>query len=229
MINAQEYRFSTFPFQPWGFTQENEIKGIIPDIAKAIAEEAGLDIDIKIMPYARIKRGLEEGTPDITILSKNPDHKEHTRYIVELFTQNFILLTSKDRKVSNLDEFLAKEDQLIGFLRGTYIPPNMETGKKITKHPVKDFSQGLRMLNAGRLDAFLTIDKTALYESKRLGISEQFEFPGIPIKKVSAWLMISSKSKEQKNFPYKRVVAAVQALKNKGVIKKIINRYLETH
>ena len=226
-VNGQKYVFATFPIEPWSINHNNKISGIIPDIANAIAAKAGISITFKFVPYARMVKEMRNGSVDLAIFSRNPNNDQFVNYLQPIFSQNIILLTRKGAKISSIDNLYQQENiQSIGVLRGANLAPKLVKDKNIIKYPFTDFPQGLKMLHAKRLDALLIIDKGSLYESNKLGLTNAFEFPGFPIKRLDAWLQVSKKSRHAKSFPYKATNQATKELASNGVFKQIMNKYI---
>lgn len=227
--SSHDYNVSTFQLEPWAFfSQDHKVSGIIPDIVNAIATEADVSVIIDIIPYTRMVKYLQIGTTDFTIFTRNSNNDKFVNYVDRVFVLNVILLTRKGMRITSLENLYEQHNiRSIGVLRGTNIAPNFPKNIEVTQHLVKDFTQGLKMLHAKRIDAFLTIDRGALYESKKLGIADVFEFPGYPVTKIEAWLQVSKKSKYENSFPYQVMRNAIKKLTDKGTIEQILQKHLE--
>ncbi len=225
--NAETYSFASIEYEPFGYIENQTIKGIIPEIATAIADEADIEIDITLLPYSRVVNYTKSGEVDFAIFSRNADNDGEVEYIAKLFVQNVILLTRKGDKLDNQEDIYNPEKiKNIGYLRGTNFCPEMLKDKRLVMHKINDFSQGLKMLNSHRISAFLTIDTTALYESHKLGLQDAFEFPGYSMKKIEAWLQIPKVQSQSKAFPVDRVRSAADKLRAEGSIEAILRKHL---
>jgi polar amino acid transport system substrate-binding protein len=226
-VRSETYSFSTFQYEPWSFVKNNNVSGIIPDIANAIAKEAALAIEIEIVPYSRMVNDLKNGSADFSILSRNSNNDDFVTYINKVFTLNVILLTRNGTTIKSLNSLYERQNiKSIGVLRGASTSLEDIDDERITIIKINNVSQGLKMLNAKRIDAFLTIEATSLYESKKLGMSSAFEFPGYKIEIREAWLQVSKKSRYGSELPYEAISAAVEKMKAEGEINRIIEKYL---
>jgi len=227
--HADEYIFASIEFEPFGYVEDGAIKGIIPDIARAIADEANIQIEIKLLPYSRVVNYTKNGDADLAIFSRNSDNDAEVDYISLLFVQNVILLTKKGNPLlSHKEIYDPGKIQTIGYLRGTNFCPQILQDDRLSTYEIKDFSQGLKMLNSNRISAFLTIDSTALYESKKLGLQDSFEFPGFSIRTLDAWLQMPKSSAVDKTFPIDAIRSAANKLKTEDKIEAILKKHLQT-
>lgn len=227
---ADEYIFASIEFEPFGYVKDGAIKGIIPDIARAIADEANIQIEIKLLPYSRVVNYTKKGDADFAIFSRNSDNDAEVDYISQLFVQNVILLTKKGNPLLSHEEIYdPSKIKTIGYIRGTNFCPEMLQDDRLSTYEIKDFSQGLKMLNSNRISAFLTIDSTALYESKKLGLQASFEFPGFSLKTIEAWLQIPKQGSANKLLPVDTVRSSADKLTAEGKIDEILQRYLKTN
>lgn len=226
-IKGQQYIFSTFPDEPWSYPHNDRVVGIIPDIANAIASKAGISITFKFVPYARMVKEMKLGNVDLAIFSRNPDNDHFVNYISPIFVQNIILLTRKGNKIKSI-KYLYEQGNIrsIGVLRGSSLLSKLIKDRRIIQYPVKHSTEGLKMLNVKRFDALLIMDKVSQYESNKLILSDAFEFPGFPLKRLNVWLQVSKKSQYAESFPYQAVREATKQLASEGVFEKIINKYL---
>lgn len=228
-MKGQQYVFATFPDEPWSYPHNDRIVGIIPDIANAIASKAGISITFRFFPYARMVKEMRTGSVDLSIFSRNPEHDDFVNYINPVFVQNIILLTRKGDKINtNKDLYKQANIRSIGVLRGSSLLSKLIKDSKIIQYPIKHSTQGLKMLNVKRIDALLIMDKASLYESNKLNLSNEFEFPGFPLKILDVWLQVSKNSQYAKSFPYQTVQQATEELAKKGVFEQIINKYIGT-
>lgn len=225
---ADEYIFASIEYEPFGYLEDGAIKGIIPDIARAIADEANIQIEITLLPYSRVVNYTKNGKADFAIFSRNSDNDEEVNYISKLFVQNVILLTKKGNPLLRHGDIYDPEKVAsIGYLRGTNFCPEILQDDRLSTYEIRDFSQGLKMLNSNRISAFLTIDSTALYESKKLGLQDSFEFPGFSLKVIEAWLQVPKQGSVDKPLPVGRIHSAVDKLTTEGKIDEILQKYLK--
>ncbi|ABV36716.1 ABC-type amino acid transport/signal transduction systems periplasmic component/domain-like protein [Shewanella sediminis HAW-EB3] len=227
---ADEYTFASIEFEPFGYVEDGAIKGIIPDIARAIADEANIQIEITLLPYSRVVNYIKNGNADFAIFSRNSDNDDEVDYISLLFIQNVILLTKKGNPLLSHEEIYDPDKVAsIGYLRGTNFCPEILLDDRLSTFELKDFTQGLKMLNSNRISAFLTIDNTALYESKKLGLQSSFEFPGLSLKTIEAWLQVPKQGSTDNPLPIGKIRSATEKLTTEGKVDEILQQYLITN
>jgi len=224
---ANDYIFASIEYEPFGYVEDGAIKGIIPDIARAIADEANIQINITLLPYSRVVNYTKNGNADFAIFSRNSDNDAEVDYVSLLFKQNVILLTKKGNPIRSHKEIYDPDKVAsIGYLRGTNFCPKILEDDRLSTYELKDFTQGLKMLNSNRISAFLTIDNTALYESKKLGLQSSFEFPGFSLKTIEAWLQVPKQGSTDNPLPIDIIRSAAEKLKTEGKIDEILQQYL---
>lgn len=225
---CETFTFGVFPFEPWAKETQGEIHGIIPDIANAIEKESGINFSIQIKPYARVISELETGTIDLAVLSRYLSNDRFSDHLSTVFEQNVVLKTKKGITIESLNDLDENSSIVtIGTLRGTKLyPPLFSNNSKLVRYQVQGFEQGLRMLDLNRIDAFLTIDKTSLYYSKKLGLHEKFETPAFFLRKLEASLQASKVSMGKKQQVYKQLESAIVKLRSKHTFRKIISSYM---
>lgn len=225
---ADEYLFSTFDYEPWGFLDGAQVAGIIPDMAQSISEESNISITMNLVPYPRMVDDLKKGYIDFSIFSRHPKHSAHVNYVSQIFSLNVVLLTRSGTVIDNLDELYSLHSiKSVGVLDGLSLVSKYIEDARINVVGINGYSKGLKMLEAKRIDAFITIDNTIPFAIKKLGLEQAFELPGYFLETRQAWLQVSKRSGLVDDFPYQRVKNSVEVLKRQGVFESILSEYLD--
>ncbi len=102
-------RVRTMEVPPWGFVNEKgEASGVFSDIASAIAKEANLSFENKIVPYRRIMYDLETGDADLIMLYPNEKLKKIALPVAPLFIVENIVMGLKGTKYQSPDDLHGK-------------------------------------------------------------------------------------------------------------------------
>ena len=190
---------------PWSITKEGSCEGINIEVLKIFSSKLGIQFKYVICPWKRCLAMMENGEADLMgTLLKSPDREIYMHYIEPPYWE-------KSRKVFFLQKgkthLLKKHadlhDLTIGALRGAKYFPAFDNDPKIVKYEVAKPIQMLRMLEKGRIDAFIGAQLPMEYR-----LLKYPEFEGKFEKatymhetKSSVYMAISKKSKFADRMP----------------------------
>jgi hypothetical protein len=132
--------------EPFAYSKEGAIHGIHYDILMQLSQKAHLKFNYTLYPHLRLVNMLESLNLDLTILfSKTCEANKSYEIQSTIYSIKPALFLK--RSVS-----LSKKNLHVGIIRGTCVT----FGKKVLKpemiDDISDMSQGIKMINAGRLD-----------------------------------------------------------------------------
>ena len=208
---------ATFP--PYEYYEGDEVVGIDPEIAAAIAEKLGMTLEINDMDFDPAIAAAQTGQADIVMegLTVTDDRKEKINFTDSYATGVQVVIVPEDSDIQSVDDL---EGKLIGVQQGTtgdlYCSDDYgeENVQKFTSGPV-----AVEALKNGQIDCVVIDNEQAKsYVSQNEGlkildteyITEEY---AIGISKDNPELL------EQIN-------AALQELKDDGTIQSIIDKYI---
>ena len=208
---------ATFP--PYEYYEGDEVVGIDPEIAAAIAEKLGMTLEINDMDFDPAIAAAQTGQADIVMegLTVSDDRKEKINFTDSYATGVQVVIVPEDSDIQSVDDL---EGKLIGVQQGTtgdlYCSDDYgeENVQKFTSGPV-----AVEALKNGQIDCVVIDNEPAKsYVSQNEGlkildteyITEEY---AIGISKDNPELL------EQIN-------AALQELKDDGTIQSIIDKYI---
>ena len=208
---------ATFP--PYEYYEGDEIVGIDPEIAAAIAGKLGMTLEINDMDFDPAIAAAQTGQADIVMegLTVTDDRKEKINFTDSYATGVQVVIVPEDSDIQSVDDL---EGKLIGVQQGTtgdlYCSDDYgeENVQKFTSGPV-----AVEALKNGQIDCVVIDNEPAKsYVSQNEGlkildteyITEEY---AIGISKDNPELL------EQIN-------AALQELKDDGTIQSIIDKYI---
>ena len=208
---------ATFP--PYEYYEGDEVVGIDPEIAAAIAEKLGMTLEINDMDCDPAIAAAQTGQADIVMegLTVTDDRKEKINFTDSYATGVQVVIVPEDSDIQSVDDL---EGKLIGVQQGTtgdlYCSDDYgeENVQKFTSGPV-----AVEALKNGQIDCVVIDNEPAKsYVSQNEGlkildteyITEEY---AIGISKDNPELL------EQIN-------AALQELKDDGTIQSIIDKYI---
>ena len=213
-------------FPPYEYIEGGEIVGIDADIAAAIAEKLGLEVEIVDMEFDSIIESVKSGKADIGLagMTVTDERKEDVNFTATYATGVQVIIVTEDSKITSVDDLFADgANTLIGVQRNT-------TGDLYTTWDLEDeglakierYSKGadaVQALKTGKVDCVVIDNEPAkafVAETEGLKILET-EY----IQEDYAAAM----SKDNTAL-YEAVDAALQELIADGTVQSIIDNYI---
>ena len=213
---------ATFP--PYEYYEGDEVVGIDPEIAAAIAEKLGMTLEINDMDFDPAIAAAQTGQADIVMegLTVTDDRKEKINFTDSYATGVQVVIVPEDSDIQSVEDL---EGKLIGVQQGTtgdlYCSDTPENGG-FGEENVQKFTSGpvaVEALKNGQIDCVVIDNEPAKnYVAQNEGlkildteyVTEEY---AIGISKDNPELL------EQIN-------AALQELKDDGTIQSIIDKYI---
>ncbi len=213
---------------------EAGITGIFPDLFAEISQRTGLEIRIKLYPFARGYQYLKTGRVDgITALYYTKEREQYAIYSeLPLVTLQDMIFVKKGRKF----EFHTIRDlygKTLGKMRGWHVS-NDELRRAIEDRKIgidegNTYSQNLLKLITGRTDGFIGTNYQTLAAAKKMGVADQISMLETPVAdELKTFCAISKKSPkitDQSAFMH-QLDAAFKDIRADGAYEKILSKYL---
>ena len=170
---------STFP--PYEYIEGGKVTGIDAEIAAAIAEKLGLELQIDDMEFDYITEAVSTGKADIGLagMTITPDREEEVACTVSYATGIQVVIVKEDSDIASADD-LTKDgaNHAIGVQRNTtgdiYASEDIEDAGKGT---VDRYSKGIDAVQAlvtGKVDCvIIDNDRRSIARSRRPGARDQ--------------------------------------------------------
>tara|TARA_R110002049_G_scaffold5290_13_gene37159 strand:+ start:70 stop:828 length:759 start_codon:yes stop_codon:yes gene_type:complete len=219
---GESIRIVTIKVAPFGFNDANgKPTGMMFDISNRIAEEAGFDYTNTLLPYARTIMKLQRGQADFVLRFSNEQLSVIAEPLSSIISMPIILLSQAGNALKTLEHLHGKT---VGVIRGGAFDNNFDNDTAIIKYDTNDYSQIIKMLIRGRLDAGIGTNVGLYFSASKLGIKPEVFNPPLHL---SAKDFILHFSKRNKNTKTKDALKnSVEKLKASGEIKNIVNSYM---
>ena len=205
-------------FPPYEYYDNNKVVGIDVDIASAIADKMGVELDVQDMAFDSLIPAVQSGKADFTAagMTVNEDRMKNVDFTDTYAEAAQVIIVKEGSEIKTPDDLMGKK---IGVQTGT-------TGDiyadDIEEADVQRFNKGLdavMSLSQGKIDAVI-IDrepsKVFVKENAGLAILDEAfteEEYAIAIKKGNTELLDKMNS-------------AIKELKESGELKKIVDKYI---
>lgn len=148
-------------FPPYEFKEGEEFKGIDVEIAAAIAEELGLELEIVDMEFDSIITSVQEGEVDVGIagMTVNDERKEKVNFSSSYATGVQVVIVNENSDIETLDDLEGKK---IGTQLGT--TGDMYSKDDYGEENVTSYSKGadaVIALKGGDVDAVIIDNEPA--------------------------------------------------------------------
>jgi len=219
------FSFGSHNGAPYIIKNNNKvIGGVIWDIAHELSKELNAQAKFLNIPRKRQASFLEKGETDVLLIS-NPIWLNNTKKLIwsnPLFNESDVLVTLADKPLT----LNSKQDLYglnIGAIRG-YKYPSIDKyieQKYITRHDVREIDANIKKLLLSRIDAFIDSSILINYRLLKRKDANKFKVSSLIISTHQVYAAISPKSP----IKPKIIIAALEKLKNNGVIEAILNKY----
>ncbi len=145
---------ATFP--PYEYMSGTEVVGIDVDIAKAIAEEMGMELDIQEMPFDSVIAAVSTGKADFAAsgLSVTPERAEQVDFSMEYATSKQVIMTRADSGITSPENLAGTVGVQMG-TTGDLELSDTEAYPDVKVERYNKYTDAVNDLISGRLDAIV--------------------------------------------------------------------------
>ena len=188
--------FHVIDSAPLGFLDENgEMQGVHVELLQYIAKQSGVCISLRLMPYARILRSLEEGTHDGGILFKYAQRANVVEFVAHIQDMQTVVVTNQQLQLSS---FADLSSLVIGKTRGTDLSDEIALLENFQVVELTNYQQAAEMLHKGRIDAMAGSALVLFYQLSNLSsMAGKVNFSNkLVLGSRAQWLQISKRTKQ---------------------------------
>jgi len=213
-------------FPPYEFIEGGEIVGIDAEIAGAIAEKLGLEVQIEDMEFDAIIESVKSGKADIGLagMTVTPDRAEEVNFTDSYATGVQVVIVTEDSAIASVDDLFAEgANHVIGVQRNTtgdlYTTWDLEDAGLATIDRYSKGAEAVQALKTGKVDC-VVIDN----EPAKAFVNE---VEGLKILETEYILeeYAGAMSKENPEL-FEAVNAALKELIADGTVQAIIDTYI---
>ena len=215
---------ATFP--PYEYVEGNQVVGIDAEIAAAIADKLGLELQIEDMEFDSIIEAVKSGKADIGLagMTVTPDRQEEVNFTETYATGVQVVIVTEDSPITSVDDLFAEgNNYIIGVQRNTtgdlYTTWDLEDAGLATIDRYSKGADAVQALKTGKVDC-VVIDN----EPAKAFVAE---VEGLKILETEYVLEDYAGAMSKDNTAlYEAVNAALQELIADGTVKSIIDTYI---
>lgn len=206
-------------FPPYEYRDGSNVIGIDADIAKAIAEDLGMELKIESMEFDSIIPAVNSGKADIGVagMTVTPDRKKNVEFTDSYATSTQVMIVKEDNTaITKPDDLAGKK---VGVQTGTTGDIYVSDQKSVEVNRFSKGMEAVQSLTQGKVDA-VVIDREPAKEFvkqnsgiKILDEAYTNEDYAIAVKKGNTELV-------------EKINTSLKKLKDSGELQKIVDKYI---
>jgi len=220
----------TLNFKPFIWCEERVAKGLYSEFIAELFLRVGKEYSVECFPWKRAMFELQQGHADGLFAA----FRTHERETFSIYTR-FPLRQSQYSVFTRLDEQGEAESvrdlfgKTVAIDRGHSVSDDFDAAVKfrmIKVQEVKGAEMGLKLLLAGRVDAYINDRIVGLYQAKQLAMTSAVKVSNKPLSQVNpAYLIFSKLSQNLDENAVTHINDALEAMWNDGTIEAIYASY----
>lgn len=187
-VSAAGLTAYTVPVVPWTFPDHPE-RGVAPEYLRYLFDEADVPIHLDTLPYVRAINGLRDGSNAAALLIPDKERDGFALRLCEVTTIRSGLLFKRSRYRALSPDLLA--GMVVGVPHGTHALDKLP--ETVQRYEVESIAQGLKMLQADRLDATF-ISAPGRQASMREAVLDEAEYGWFEVDRQPVVVYLSRKS-----------------------------------
>lgn len=203
---------------PYMVDLDGRATGPAIELVGLVAQAAGIDPAVRLMPFQRALLALEQGETLYPALLRTPQREGNFQWIGEIFTDRAVFFTRRGSPVVNQIETLRLLPRL-NVLRGSELQSLLLSFGIIDLEASNSETDNARLLQAGRIDAWFALRAVGRATWAELRFPLQDLQAGDTIATMPFWLVASSSTAPE---TMARLRAAYQQLRRDGRYDRII-------
>lgn len=159
---------------PLNYEQGGQARGFSVELLRLMATEAGLDLNIQVLPWVRAKSVAAQETGSLLFtLTRLPERESQYQWVGPVGPRRIHIYKLSQRSKVQASNLAGLGGYRIGVVRESAVARQLLAEGLNEKRQIiwaRDDETNLRMLLAGRMDAIAMLDWAALWHLRRMGL-----------------------------------------------------------
>ncbi|HAK46546.1 MAG TPA: hypothetical protein DCO79_11595 [Spirochaeta sp.] len=220
-IYAQTLKAYVMQSEPLGYIENGQPKGEHVDYLQAIADKAGIDIDIEVVPKSKVFAGIKSGDIDVSIFFRASKWDNFVEYAGKVRDIRIVAVNRVGKPLNSYTDLY--NSSRVGVLANTSISDEFDNDSSINRFSVPNYETMLKTIAGGRIDTGVGNAIVLSYLTNKLGFSSKIQSEGITLGSNAQWLQFSKKADNLDQLD--KFSAALEALKADGTLDSILDGY----
>lgn len=210
-------------YPPLVFEVDGDIRGVAPEVVRAIQAELGEDNPLKVVPWLRAySLAQKEKRQALLAIVRIPERENLFKWVGPVFSEGDYLFQRRGAglRIKTLDD--ARKNVRIAVRRDGYTHQALKAKGFTNLDVTQSYESSYKMLAQRRVDLVLMGERTYSYMVQKAGLApELFERTDCKFAESSAWLAFSRDIPDE---TIARWQAALDRLKANGTYDAIMER-----
>jgi len=162
----------TEQFPPYNYQGDAGLEGFVVDVVQELKAQLGRDDKIRLVPWLRVLRHLDEAKPAMGFaMARTANREDQYQWVGPVASMNSVLVVRRDHPLQFTSLESARRLSAIAVLEhsagGALLSAHKFSNVVAANRPEINF----RMLLKGRVEAWLSVESSVLYHMHQLGIN----------------------------------------------------------
>ena len=216
---GETLRIVTLSLPPYGYVEKGTDTGLNYELSNLLAVEAGFEPDNRIIPLIRAVDDIAAGRADMVIMFPNPTIDAVAKNLGIILPMETVLFGRAGSLYRSLKDARGK---IVASVRGARYDERISKKSGIILYPTASYSQSLKMLLAGRVEAVIG-PKLGLYFTVKTDNYPKRAF-GDPLVLSTAQGCVFISNKTSPDI-IEKVVAAMTRILANGTVQMLLEKY----
>ncbi len=216
---GETLRIVTLSLPPYGYVEKGTDTGLNYELSNLLAVEAGFEPDNRIIPLIRAVDDIAAGRADMVIMFPNPTIDAVAKNLGIILPMETVLFGRAGSLYRSLKDARGK---IVASVRGARYDERISKKSGIILYPTASYSQSLKMLLAGRVEAVIG-PKLGLYFTVKTDNYPKRAF-GDPLVLSTAQGCVFISNKTSPDI-IEKVVAAMTRILANGTVHMLLEKY----
>ena len=169
---SQKYTYSVPPFEPFYYPELSSCTGIADDLSQQLFTTLGVQSTRLTLPYSRILHSVANNKVDMALIFRNSSIENTSTYIGPISLSRVLIITAPKITVEKYEDLYQLNS--VAVIRDAQFHKHFDQDEKIKKVAVKSYSQAIKMLEKGRVDAVIGSDIGLVHAMKTLDVRNDY-------------------------------------------------------
>jgi polar amino acid transport system substrate-binding protein len=211
-------------FAPYSFAEHRDAppQGLDVELVSTVLQAAGIDYDLRLYPWQRVKRMLEQGSVDMAFQFAGTAER-HAQYLLvgPIRTGSTVFMTAHKTALDDWQQLSDLEPYVIGQVQGYAYDSDYDQTPLKRDSSAQTPQQLVSMLLAGRVDLIVGDRIQLLHIARALGAEQKVRILPRPLPAMPRFVAFAKDDQERAE----RFAATLRRLQRTGLLEPIYQRW----
>lgn len=219
---AQGIAMQAIVYPPLVYEVNGHVRGVAPEVVKAIQSELGEDSPLKVVPWLRgYNQAQNKKRHALFAIVRIPEREKLFKWVGPIFSEGDYFFQRRGAGLQILTQADARKNVRIAVRRDGYTHQTLKAKGFDNLVVTPSYESSYKMLIEGRVDLVLMGERTYYYMVKKAGLDPgDFERTDCQLAESSAWLAFSKDISDETIAKWQKSLDGLKANGTYGDIMK---------